>query len=93
MNLAKSSRVIEKPQGGHRIAFSLDQPGSYRVSIYAVGLESDHKIPITKTTIGAVSSGDILLKSNQLDERFVADISLERPSAGAYRVVCKEVTS
>jgi len=93
MNLAKLSRVIEKPQGGHRIAFSLDQPGSYRVSVYAVGLESDHKIPITKTTIGAVSSGDILLNSNQLDERFVADISLERPSAGAYRVVCKEVTS
>lgn len=93
MNLAKQIRVIEKSDGSHRLAFDLDDSGRFNVSLYAVGLESEHRLDIVKSSIGKVSKGEITIESALPSQRFVADVSLARSSTGAYRVVCRKVES
>lgn len=93
MNLAKQIRVIEKSDGSHRLAFDLDDSGRFNVSLYAVGLESELRLDIVKSSIGKVSKGELTIESAQPSQRFVADVSLARSSTGAYRVVCRKVES
>lgn len=93
MNIAEKTRVIEKPDGNHRLAFSVNKPGHFIISVFAVGLESDRKLNVMNSNIGKVHKGDIHVQTDSSTSRFVADVSLERKSEGAYRITCKDYES
>lgn len=93
MNLAKKTRVIEKPDGGHLIAFSLDGTDAVKVSIYAVGLEADHKLKVLQSNIGSVDQGDIIIGATGGQTRIIAHVILDRQSSGAYRIICRSKSS
>lgn len=89
-NKAIGARVIEVSQGKHALAFTALASGNFRVSISAVGLDSEEVLQIVNSDAGTVQNGSILI-SAKANERVKAKVRLNRPSLGTYRIVCEEI--
>ena len=89
-NLASAARIIESSTGTHSLIFSVARAGSFRVSIRAVGLDSEEILEITESNLGKVSGGYVYIDS-QKAERISLSVILLRPSLGSYRVICEEI--
>ena len=89
-NIATAARVIETNSGRHTLNFSIPKSGSFKVSVRAVGLDSDENLQITESNIGKVDAGYVFIEADK-SERISLSVLLNRPSLGSYRIVCEEL--
>jgi hypothetical protein len=89
-NLAGATRVIETATGMHALAFTVPRGGQYRVSVHAVGLDSEEALSVVVTDNGTIQNGSVVLAATA-NQRIKLNVKLNRSSLGTYRLVCEEV--
>jgi hypothetical protein len=89
-NFANAARVIETNTGRHSLNFSIQNAGTYKVSVRAVGLDSEESLPITESSKGKIEKGCVIVEA-QAQSRVSLSVLLSRPSLGSYRLVCEEL--